>query len=151
MIWVSLDLSYNLISSVRCFFILKTLGSTSIIFIVIDFFTSISCEESYRSCFLLLAKYYAIGPSFEDSDEAWLWCYYCLFTIASPPFSSCFNSHLNGLKGILFDMMLINEVLLSILFFLGVHMLTILITPYMDTPKIMSHSRSCCVHDLNLC
>ena len=40
--------------------------------LAIDFATSISYEESYRSCFLLLAKYYAIGPSFEDSDESWL-------------------------------------------------------------------------------
>ena len=79
--------------------------------------TSLSYEESYRSCIWVLAKYYAIGPSFEDSDEAWLWSCYCLITIASPPFASSFNPPLNGLKGILFDMMLINEVLLSILIF----------------------------------
>ena len=66
------DLSYNSISSLRCFFVLKTLGLTSSILIAIDFSTSLSYEESYRSCFLLLAKYYAIGPSFEDSEEAWL-------------------------------------------------------------------------------
>ena len=42
------------------------------------------------------------------------------------------------------------ELILSILIFEGVHMLTILSTPYMDTPKIMPLSRSCCVHDLDL-
>ena len=145
------DLSYKLISSVTLIFlILNSLGSTSSIFIAIDFATSLSYEESYRSCFSLLAKSYATSPSFEDSDEAWLWSFYCLIKISSSPSTSSFNPPLNGLKGILFDMMLINEVLLSILFFQGVHMLTILSTPYMDTPKIMSHSISCCVRDLDL-
>ena len=40
--------------------------------LAIDFATSISYEESYRYCFLLLAKYYVTAPSFEDSNEAWL-------------------------------------------------------------------------------
>ena len=66
------DLSHNLISSVRCIFYLENSWLTSSIFIAIDFSTGLSYEESYRSCFSLLAKYYAISPSFENSDEAWL-------------------------------------------------------------------------------